>query len=377
LDVIVPVYNQRPLVESCLASVLAARNAAAFELVVVDDASTDRELSVQLAKMAEAGELTLLTNTENLGFTKSVNRGMRLHPGRDVLLLNSDVVVHGDWLDRLREAAYSDPRIATVNPLTNASHIGCYPFRQANGHVTFEISDERLDALAAEVNRTRRVGVHTTVGFCLYIRRAVLDAIGYFDAVHFPFGYGEESDFCYRARKLGWRHVVAGNVFVRHWEGQSFGERKARLVDEMIGVFRKLHPDLETNDRAFARSDPIRPLREALDLGRLRLLLAGATAMRCFSGSSLTDRTGAAPAMLIDPGTGSARIAVPGFNTMPNLPTLVLPGEIAAFNTTLARLGIHELQFAESTAAESFAALMSGRPMDLGLTAEITVIEGN
>ena len=68
--------------------------------------------------------------------------------------------------------------------------------------------------------------MHVTVGFCMYIRPAVLDAVGYFDDHLFPVGYGEESDFCYRARKLGWRHIVTGDVFVRHWEGQSFGERK-------------------------------------------------------------------------------------------------------------------------------------------------------
>jgi GT2 family glycosyltransferase len=225
VDVIVPVHNQRPLVEACLSSVLGTRNEIPFELVVVDDASTDCELEARLAQLAEAGRLTLLTNLANLGFTRSVNRGMQLHTNRDVLLLNSDTVVYGDWLDRLRRAAYSQPRIASVNPLTNASHIGSYPYRGANGSVRFEISDQHLDALAAEVNRERRVVVHTTVGFCMYIRRATLDDVGYFDAEHFSAGYGEESDFCYRARKVGWRHLVTGDMFVRHWEGQSFGEQ--------------------------------------------------------------------------------------------------------------------------------------------------------
>ena len=377
LDVIVPVYNQRLLVESCLASVLASKNAVAFELVVVDDASTDRELRASLAKLAEAGKIRLLTNAENLGFTKSVNRGMQLHPERDVLLLNSDTVVHGNWLDRLREAAYSDPRVGTVNPLTNASHIGCYPFRQANGHVTFEISDEQLDALAARTNRARRVMVHTTVGFCLYIRRALLHAIGYFDAVHFPFGYGEESDFCYRARKLGWRHLVTGDVFVRHWEGQSFGERKARLVNEMISVFTKLHPDLPANDRNFARRDPIGPLREALDLARARLLLAGATVMRCYSENDSNNGPVTTPALLFDFDTGTARITAPGIDTLPNLPTHALPIEIAAFNTTLMRLGINKLSFAETCLAESFAARVRGRTMELGVSVEFSVIDGS
>src|SRR5271166_1644818 len=92
IDVIVPVYNQRELVESCLTSVLSAQNTTAFEIIVIDDASTDLELKAHMALLAETGRVTLLTNPENLGFTRSVNRGMKLHPERDVVLLNSDTL---------------------------------------------------------------------------------------------------------------------------------------------------------------------------------------------------------------------------------------------------------------------------------------------
>lgn len=227
LDAIVPVHNQRELVESCLTSVLSARNRVAFEVVVIDDASTDPELKAHLAQFAEAGLVTLLTNPENRGFTRSVNRGMQLHPERDVVLLNSDTLVSSDWIDRLQLAAFSEPMVGTANPLTNASHIGPYPFRIPVGDVAFEISDEELDGLAAEANRGRYVAVHLTVGFCMYIRRAVLDAVGYFDYQLFPIGYGEDSDFCYRARKLGWCHIVTGDVFVRPMErkrGRAYGQ---------------------------------------------------------------------------------------------------------------------------------------------------------
>jgi GT2 family glycosyltransferase len=371
IDVIVPVHNQRPLVEACLESVLAARNNLPFELVVVDDASTDTELRAWLTALAEAGKLTLLTNAENLGFTKSVNRGMQLHTDRDVLLLNSDTVVHGDWLDRLHRAADARPMVASVNPLTNASHIGCYPFRKPDGDVAFEISDARLDALAAEAARGRYAMVPTTVGFCMLIRRAVLDAIGYFDAVHFPFGYGEETDFCYRAARLGWRHLVTGDVFVRHWEGQSFGKRKERLMAEMLGVFNRLHPDLAANDREFAERDPIRPLRETLDIARLKLLLAGATELPCVA------RDGSAqpsePALLFDAEAGTAQLVAPAQRTLPNLPRFILPADMIAFNGLLVRLGITTLRMADRETAEKFRSALSGRPMDIGLTSLVTI----
>ena len=373
IDVIVPVYNQRELVESCLTSVLSAWNRTAFEIVVVDDASTDLELKAHLVLLAETGRVTLLTNPENLGFTRSVNRGMKLHRERDVVLLNSDTLVSGDWIDRLQRAALSDPMVGTANPLTNASHIGSYPFRALVGDVAFEISDEEVDALAARANQGRYVAVHLTVGFCMYIRRAVLDAVGYFDDQLFPVGYGEESDFCYRARKLGWCHIVTGDVFVRHWEGQSFGERKSRLVLQMLDVFIRLHPEIQTNDAEFRRRDPIRPLREALDLARLKLLLAGATALPCIIRHGTEEVRARGSALVVDVRAGEGQIVVPGIETLASLPTHALPADIAAFNAMLATLGIRSLTFDNGAAIECFAKLLRGHPMDVGLQAALAL----
>jgi GT2 family glycosyltransferase len=298
IDVIVPVYNQRELTLDCLSSVLGARNEAQFEVVVVDDASTDIELQERLARLAQDHKITLLHNSKNLGFTRSVNRGMRLHPDRDVLLLNNDTLVFGDWIDRLHGVAYSASRIASVNRLTNSSHISSYPFHGVLYNSAFEISDEMLDSLASEVNRGHVSVVHTTVGFCMYIRRVALDDVGLFDEHYFPYAYGEECDFCYRARKIGWRHLVAGNVFVRHFEGQSFGERKARLVSEAVETFRKLHPQCEALDRKFAQNDPNRPLRINLHFARLKLLLGGVSELLCCTDEELDSGLSTGPVLL-------------------------------------------------------------------------------
>ncbi len=371
IDVIVPVYNQRTFVESCLASVLGASNKAPFELVVVDDASTDDELKAALKALAGAGRITLLTNETNLGFTRSVNRGMQLHPGRDVVLLNSDTLVFGDWLDRLRRAARAHPRIGTANPLSNGSHIGCYPFQDPDGALVFEVDDVELDAMAAEANRGRLAEAHYIVGFCMYIRRTVLDAVGLFDAVHFPIGYGEEADFCLRASRVGWRHVVAGDVFVRHWEGQSFQGRKAQLMNQMTAVFRRLHPGIEAADLAFRARDPVRPLREALDLARLRRMRGGAKRLACAEEHCAAGIVESG--LLFTPETGWTRLVAPQVPTLASLPRFLLPDDIAAFNATLARLGVTDLSFEDEASLGRFAALANGRPMDLGLCVGLSI----
>ena len=68
----------------------------------------------------------------------------------------------------------------------------------------------------------------TGVGFCLYLRRAMLDAVGLFDPA-FGLGYGEENDLCLRAARAGWRNLLADNAFVVHTGGRSFVGQKAEL----------------------------------------------------------------------------------------------------------------------------------------------------
>ena len=72
--------------------------------------------------------------------------------------------------------------------------------------------------------------IPTGVGFCMYITRSSLNAVGLFDADRFGRGYGEENDFCMRAAKSGYKHVLAHNTFVYHAGGVSFGEEKAPRV---------------------------------------------------------------------------------------------------------------------------------------------------
>jgi hypothetical protein len=83
-------------------------------------------------------------------------------------------------------------------------------------------------------------------GFCMYIRRSVIDRVGVLDEAAFPQGYGEENDFCQRASAQGLRHLIAGNVLVRHARSQSFGhERRASLGAAGMAVLRERWPRYE------------------------------------------------------------------------------------------------------------------------------------
>lgn len=257
VDVIVPVYLGRDDALRCLASVLAARAETPMELVVIDDAGPDPDLSAELRRLAGQYGFTLLVNTDNLGFVGAVNRGMRLHPRRDVVLLNADSVVAPGWLDRLQAAAHSAHNIGTATPFSNNATICSFPKTCQENPIPLGQSVERLDALFARANPGQVMDIPTAVGFCMYIRREVLEEIGYFDEAQWGKGYAEENDFCLRASTVGWRHIAACDVFVEHKGGVSFAEQKQDRLQHNLAKLNGLYPDYAMTIQRFIAQDPL------------------------------------------------------------------------------------------------------------------------
>ncbi len=206
VDVIIPVYRGYDDTLACIHSVLTANTKTPFELVVIDDQSPEPELSRILRGLADLGLISLYVNARNRGFVATVNEGIRLHPGRDVVLLNSDTIVYGDWMDRLRRHVLKCADIATVTPFSNNATICSYPFFNRNNVSQVELTDDELDSLAARVNAGRTVDIPTGVGFCLYIRRSCIDQIGLFDEEHRTAlgGPGEPRDIEPAAHRRRW-----------------------------------------------------------------------------------------------------------------------------------------------------------------------------
>ena len=273
IDVIIPVYKGLAQVRSCLESVLSSTSRSIGDIVVVDDASPEPEMSEYLRTLANDGLVTLLVNKENQGFIGSVLNAASRGSGRDLLLLNADTVVARDWCDRLQRHLYSGPDVATVTPLSNNATIASYPVMGQENALPAGFSLERLDQLTATINAGVRTDLPTAIGFCMLIRRLAWDEIGGFDRVYGR-GYGEEVDFCCAASAGGWRHVLAGDVFVYHEGSVSFGasakERQRRaqaLVDERYPEFTSLVSE-------WVAADPARQIRLRLDVARFASIQA-------------------------------------------------------------------------------------------------------
>lgn len=261
IDVIVPVYMGREYCLDCIESAVAATCGAPMDLVVINDASPDPELNAALRRLAASHGFLLLENNSNLGFVGTVNRGMRLHPGRDVVLLNSDTLVTDGWLDRLKKAAYSANNVGTVTPFSNNATICSFPEFCQDNPLPQGISLGELDNYFAVANPGETVDVPTAVGFCMYIKRDALDETGYFDEGLWGKGYGEENDFCLRSSTLGWRHVVACDLFVTHRGGASFGDKKKQQVNANLAKLNAIYPDYASTIQRFISQDPLADAR--------------------------------------------------------------------------------------------------------------------
>ena len=269
IDIIVPVFKGMGDTVRCIEAVLGARCVTRWQLIIINDCSPEPELQAWLRAAAQnEPRITLLENSENIGFVATVNRGMSLCDTHDVLLLNSDTEVANNWLDRLRTAAYNSDRVGTVTPFSNNATIFSYPHFCCVNEMPDGWNTTELDGLFAKNLAGQTLEVPTAVGFCMYIRRACLREVGLFDVENFGKGYGEENDFCIRAQHLGWHHLHALDTFVRHVGGVSFGEAKSAHELRAIDTLRRLHPNYESDVHNFLQRDPAAMARQSIDVAR-------------------------------------------------------------------------------------------------------------
>jgi glycosyltransferase involved in cell wall biosynthesis/GT2 family glycosyltransferase len=270
VDIIVPVAGAAEEFARCVASVLAWTNLERHRLVVVLDGpqpESTRTLIDRLERERPEG-LLVLRNPERLGFVAGVNRGMAASD-RDVILLNSDTQVTEGWVRKLQEAAYSASEIATVTPFSNSATICSLPrFVETNALPAGQTVDS-FGRLVEARSRRAWLRIPTGVGVCLYIKRKALDQVGLFDVKSFGQGYGEEAEFCMRALKAGYVHVLDDATFIFHEGQRSFGASRGRRVDAAHRAMQRLHPEYLATVGAFLREDPIRPLRQRV-LAELR-----------------------------------------------------------------------------------------------------------
>lgn len=258
-DVIVPVYNGMKYLPKLFGGI--EKTTVDYRLIIVDDCSPDPEVREYLEEYASLHEnVTLLCNETNMGFVKSVNRALQ-EAKSHVVLVNTDVELPANWLERMLAPMYANPQIASVTPFTNSGTIFSFPDFAKDNVLFANLDVDEIDATFAKV-KPRHIETPTGVGFCMAMSRKALDAVGLLDDITFEKGYGEENDWCQRAIKAGFHNVYAENLFVYHNHGGSFdSETKKRLLRENGAKLQKKHPQYQVDVESFLRRDPNQDIR--------------------------------------------------------------------------------------------------------------------
>jgi len=233
VDIIVCVHNALEDTKRCLQSIVKC-STPPYQLIVVNDGSDDSTTNY-LSNFVQGQGGLLLTNPKALGYTYAANIGLR-HSESDLsILINSDAIVTPQWLDRLCECAFSATDIGIVGPLSNTASWQSVPaiFNAQGDWAENSIPEgHTIDSYALLIanGSTRAYPIVGFInGFCLLIKRTLIQDIGYFDETTFGAGYGEENDYCLRAALRGWRLAIADDVFVYHAQSKSYSDER-RLV---------------------------------------------------------------------------------------------------------------------------------------------------
>lgn len=267
VDIIIPIYNAYDYLKSCIKSIYEYSDVQTFNLVLINDCSPDKRITEYLSEIIKVyPNIIVLENEINLGFVGTVNKGMRA-TGNDVILLNSDTEVSPSWIEKIKKAAYSRKEIATVTPLTNSGTICSVPNFCEDNEIptTFEnylCFAEMIDSIKVAQYSQAPTGV----GFCMYIKRTVINEVGYFNEEKFGKGYGEENDFCCRCHEHGYTNIIDDCTFIYHKGSMSFESAKDAYVEANLKVLSSLYPYYNRDVALFCENNPLKPLHECIKL---------------------------------------------------------------------------------------------------------------
>jgi len=271
LSIIIVSWNTRQILEDCLKSIYSNPPAGDFEILVIDNCSSDGSAEMVKTFFPQA---RLIVNAANLGFAGANNQGVRLSQGRYILLLNSDTLVKPVALETLVRFMDDNPTVgvsgARLFNQDGSLQVSCYPAPTLGREIWRLFHMDRVRPLAVYPMETwpldRPYYVDTLLGACLLLRHEVLDQVGLMDEDYFM--YSEEIDLCIRVQRAGWLLAWVPQAQIVHFGGQSTKQVAQdmflRLYRGKIRYFRK--------NNGWLAAQAYKLILVAASLGRLMLI---------------------------------------------------------------------------------------------------------
>ena len=238
VSVVVVTYNNLELTQACLDSLNEHSQYANLEIIVVDNASSDKSPEFLKEWVANSHNRRLILNDDNRGFAAANNQGLAIASGDYLVMLNNDTYVTPGWIRTLFQHLQRDRSIGLIGPVTN--NIG----NEAKIDIHYTSMSEMLVKSSAYTRR--HIGqlypLRTAAFFCVMMSRKTYEKIGPLDE-DFGRGFFEDDDYCRRIDNIGLRILCAEDVFVHHNLSASFNKlgdkKKKELFDANKAVYEK------------------------------------------------------------------------------------------------------------------------------------------
>lgn len=237
LSIIIVSFNTSSITIECLESIQKTVKNTSYEVIVVDNKSADDSVSKIKQFQKSFPNFHLIENSENYGFSKANNIGIKKSSGDYVLFLNSDTLVYEDTIDAMIKFMNDTPNCGASTcfvrmpngMLDDASHRGFpTPWRAIAyfSHISKLLPKSKFfsgyNLTYLDITKTHEI--EALAGAFMLVRRKAGDMVGWWDEDFF--WYGEDLDFCYRLKKNGWKIYFVPQYEILHYKGVSGGIKK-------------------------------------------------------------------------------------------------------------------------------------------------------